>query len=515
MEDIEQELRDKYELWLRSKAQEGNDELEEIEEARKFFAGLPDEEKGVIEEKEHRHDYEIEIFTSKDDYHKVDHISGMSEIIQNKNYFATDAFSGELYVFIDRGKNGGRYIEAAQCLDYAIKSVASFHHKEELWARKNKRREVYDFINSGLKLLEIPDLRHINVMNGLVYLDDKGRFMHYAEEWSPDNITTTKLPVYYDPNAKCPTWEQFIKDIFPEDSQHIAWEIAALLMVPLKNKAASAIILKGEKNTGKSTFQNGIISFLGYENISNLSLDRFGERFQDAQLKGKLANIVGELTNARLGVRAINKIKQLIGNDMLSGEIKNGASFMFKSYARCLFSCNEMPTCDNDAAFFDRFHIIPFTRQFSKDPLKEKWLEETLSSWEELAGLFNKALEHLPKVMKEGIKATPSMKAELLSVIEENDTVTGWFKQSVELGGEVLFADLHKHYTKQEPDDLRHKGQIRFIKDVKKLLPKDVYWEQIAQEDGSRPMGFKGIHLADEAQPIDQTGFMEIEEDFS
>lgn len=510
--DEEQEVKDgSPELY------EFEDEPDNIPEEliQAAFDSLNDDDSdSVVPDVEETVDYALEVEPGEHDFKFNSTISGMAEVLMRDNYFVTSGFSGELYVYIKSGKLGGTYIEASRSIELAIKTQATNWDIKEKWTSSNKRKEVYQWINKGLKTLEEPDLRHINVNNGLVYLAPNGEFMHFSEQWSADYLTTVKLPIDYDPNATCPAWEKFVSEVFPEDCQHIAWEIAALLMIPLKNKAASAIILKGAKNTGKTTFQNGIIAFLGQNNVSSLSIDKFGERFQDGQLMNKLANVVGEMPNIRLTAKAVNVIKQLIGNDMLSGEIKNGASFMFKSYARCLFSCNDMPTCDSDEAFFDRFNIIPFSRrQFSKDPLKEQEINAMLSSPEELSGLFNKALEVLPKVIREGIKPTASMKQELERVVEENDPLISWVKEYVEFGAgfQVVFSVLHEHYKNTEPNDYRRKSNKSFGRDLKKLFPSDVVKKQMYMDDGARPYGFNGVRLKEVGEPLDQTGFIEFD----
>ena len=336
--------------------------LELEEDNSPTIYAIPDEERK-------RPPYELNIsFQGGDDYlrrEKEKITKGeMAAIIERENYFATDAFSKELYVYISHGPYAGTYIEARQSIDWAIKQIAIKYEKdrEGHWASRRNMDEVYNWINKGLRILESPEIRHINVMNGLIYLTPKGEFIDFSTEWSPEYLTTLKLPIYYIPEAKCSRWEKFVSGIFPSDSQHIAWEIAALLMVPLKNKAASGIILKGEKNTGKTTFQNGILALLGEQNTCNLSIEQFGERFQNSQLKDKLANVVGDLKSGKLSQKAVATIKQLIGNDRIAGESKFGASYSFRPYARNLFSCNDMPTCDSDDAFFDRFLIIPFKR---------------------------------------------------------------------------------------------------------------------------------------------------------
>lgn len=451
---------------------------------------------------EYRPPYELDLvfmpeenyfFSPKETINKAD----MAKIVMRENHFATDAASRELYVFINHGPQAGIYIEAKQSVEWAIKQIAIKYgkEKENSWASQNKMADVYNWINKGLRTIENPEINHLNVANGLIYLTPEGEIFNFADSWSPEYLTTTKLPVCYDPKAKCPRWEKLVKDIFPEDSQYIAWEIAALLMVPLKNKAAGAILLKGEKNTGKTTFQNGILAFIGEKNYCSLAPHDFGERFMNSKLKGVLVNVVGDLTNSKLSAKAVGTIKQLIGNDLISGETKYGATYSFKPYARNLFSCNDMPTCDSDDAFFDRFLIIPFHNVFSKDPTKEKSLNEALSSPEELSGLLNKALEVLPKVVREGIKPTHSMKEEHDRVIEENDPLLS-LKDHLELG--YGFAtpcrELHDFYCHLEPNDRLRKSNISFGRAFKKLFP-DLERKQVTGKDGTRFTCYIGIRL--------------------
>lgn len=482
-----------------------NDIMDSLEEMVQREESKQEPEPLPQEEEEYRPPYELDIVHELNDKSLLatNPRDGMAAIIARDNYFLTDGFSGELFCYINQGQNAGIYIEATNSIDWAVKQIAIKHDKGNWFSQRGKSREVYDWINRGLRILENPDIRHINVANGLVYLSPKGEFMHHSVEWTPTYMTTIKLPVSYDPEARCPIWELFIADIFPKDSQHIAWELAALLMIPLKNKAASAIILKGEKNTGKTTFQNALMAFLGDSNVSSLGLHQFGERFQDVVLKGKLANVVGELPQNRLSAKAMNVIKQLIGNDWLSGELKHGKTFKFKSYARCLFSCNDMPTCDNDPAFFDRFNIIPFGRTFDKNPIKEAWLNGALSDPQELSGLLNKALEALPNVVANGIKATPSMKRQHEEVVEENDPLNN-LKEYIELGPyTVSCTELHNYYMKLEGGDYARRSNSSFGRALRKVFPSLIRKQLMI--NGVRTMSYMGLRIIDKP---DDVGFI-------
>jgi putative DNA primase/helicase len=70
------------------------------------------------------------------------------------------------------------------------------------------------------------------------------------------------LPVSYDPKATCPNIDQFVAEVFPDDSTHLAYEIAGWLLTPLTS-LQKAILLKGQGGNGKSVFIKILTRLLG------------------------------------------------------------------------------------------------------------------------------------------------------------------------------------------------------------------------------------------------------------
>src|SRR5205823_2729151 len=113
----------------------------------------------------------------------------------------------------------------------------------------------------------------------------------------PAFLSAVQIPVDYDPEAKCPAWEQFCSEVFPTDAADagVPFEILAYAMFPGGGRQ-HAVLCIGEGANGKSVFLSAASTFLGKRNIANLTLHRIeGDRFSASRLVGKLANICSDL----------------------------------------------------------------------------------------------------------------------------------------------------------------------------------------------------------------------------
>jgi len=118
-------------------------------------------------------------------------------------------------------------------------------------------------------------------------------------------------------------------------------EIFGYLLIPV-NKAQKSFVFVGAPNTGKSTLLSVAQEILlGSENVSKIPWQSLGDRFNKAELFGKLANIFADLPSKNIDDNGM--FKALTGEDYITGERKNKDPFSFRPYARLLFSCNEIP----------------------------------------------------------------------------------------------------------------------------------------------------------------------------
>lgn len=341
----------------------------------------------------------------------------LADAILEDDHFAQDA-GGKLYIYGSGAYRGGGEAHIRR----KVKSLHEGWGSADQWS-SHKANEVVEYIRvDAPELWNQPPANFINVQNGLLNVDTGQLQPH-----SPGFLSTTQLPVIYDPTATCPAWEAFIQATLPEDAQGIIWEIAGDLAVPDRS-IQKAHLFVGEGANGKSTQLTALINFLGKANIASLSLHKLEEdRFAAARLVGKLANICPDLPSAHLA--GTSTFKALTGGDVITGERKYSDSFDFTPYCRLVFSANHMPASrDGSWAFFRRWLVIPFTRTFEGEAATPRAiLDARLAQPSELSGVLNKALIALRQLRQRGeFTETGSMKRAWEEFRQTTDPLSVW-----------------------------------------------------------------------------------------
>src|SRR5262249_38580390 len=231
-----------------------------------------------------------------------------------------------------------------------------------------------------------------------------------------------------DPLARCPAWDKFISEVFPGDSEAIAWEIPAWLMTP-DTSIQKAILLMGDGANGKSTYLRAVLAFIGNHNSAAVSLHRLeNDRFSAARLIGRLANICPDLPSTDLTSTSV--FKTITRGDPLMAEYKFKDSFEFVPYARLVFSATHLPKSqDASPAFFRRWHVVPFERTFADgDPetIPSDKLDAILSDPAELSGVLNKTLEALATIRARGLSDSDSTNRATDEFRQATDPLAVW-----------------------------------------------------------------------------------------
>jgi len=169
----------------------------------------------------------------------------------------------------------------------------------------------------------------------------------------------------------------------------------------------------GDKNNGKSTVLNILIELLGTRNVSNVTLQDLGKRFQKRWIVNKLANIVADIPSSKITETA--DFKGLTGQDMMMYEVKGGGAYNFRNYAKLIYSANDLPSVEKPTdAFFTRWVLVEFPYTFistekyvqkeengqdvSKYKIKDPDALDTFWERQSKSGLFNWALEGLQRL---------------------------------------------------------------------------------------------------------------------
>jgi putative DNA primase/helicase len=344
--------------------------------------------------------------------------------IQTQDYFAQD-LGERLYRY-----HHGVYVpDGVAHVKRQVKHILSDWRMTDEWSR-GVADETAEYLRvDAPRLWDEPPSHVLNLQNGLFDLPTRT-----IKDHSPQHLSTYQLPVSYEASATCPSIETFISQVFPADSLHMAWEIAATLIRPTRNWQR-AVLLYGTGGNGKGVFLRVLVSLLGRANIASLSLQKLEvDRFAVARLLGKIANICPDLPSTHLEETAV--FKALTGGDEVTGEYKYKDSFDCRPYARLVFSANHYPRSSDDSeGFFDRWHVIPFERSFrgTSDEIPMDTLVASLTTDQELSGLLNKALEFSIQVEQRGLSSSESTRKAFEEFRKATDALAVWLEQKTQV----------------------------------------------------------------------------------
>jgi putative DNA primase/helicase len=300
-----------------------------------------------------------------------------------------------------------------------------------------------------------------------------GEVMHYK----PELFMTSKLPINFNPEAKCPLIEQAFGQLLPQDKVIDLYELAAYCMFrgyPYQKM----FFLYGRGANGKGVFTRVLEALLGKHNISTVSMKNFqNNRFSGAELHNRYANICSELDYSEL--RQTDLIKQLTGGDSIQAEKKFQHPFKFINHAKLIFVTNELPrTIDKTEAFYRRIHVIEFPFVFDGEKA-DRFLLEKICVRCELEGLAAKCLGILKEMYGRGMVftndgTTESTRKQYEGLTNQLETfIAEYYRQ--DLDGYVAKQDFKTHFE----DWLQSNGHRIWTEKRLSLAMKDLEYESI------------------------------------
>jgi putative DNA primase/helicase len=243
------------------------------------------------------------------------------------------------------------------------------------------------------------DTRAINCLNGELCFREG---VWHLEPHDKQSYRTTQIPIFYDPKATAPRFEQFLDEVFEGDEDA---EVKKVLVCELLGYSLLAscefekfVILLGNGANGKSVLLHVIEQLVGTSHVSAVQPSQFDNRFQRAHLFGKLVNIVTEIAEGAEIADAT--LKAIVSGERTTAEQKHKNPFDFHPFCTCWFGTNHMPHCrDFSDAIFRRAVILSFNRKF-EGVNRDVNLRQKLNM--EMAGILNLALEGISGVFNIG-----------------------------------------------------------------------------------------------------------------
>lgn len=358
----------------------------------------------------------------------------------------------------------------------------------------NSIQKSYDDLNNYPK-------HWINFRNGFFDVKEWKMIPH-----NPEHLSINQMPHEFDPDAnpQGDVTQKFIEYTIPDEAdRQMMWEFYGYCMTT-DSSFQKFLIFKGQGGTGKSKLIHIVEEMVGYENRSNISMQQLNERFYPAMLLGKTLNACADIPSRAM--EAVDGIKKATGEDSLFAERKGKDGFSFNSYAKLIFSANEIPINieEKSEALYRRMMIIKVERKPETINLN---LQNELDA--EIDYSIMTACMALRELYKRGKFAeSANSNSSVKELHMEADSVTAFlFERTKDMKGKsikssVLFEEYKKYCEELEIS----KGRLS-LKGFHRSMKHKGY-EKVRRSDGEY---YLNIVISDNSLPEDENGFISVE----
>jgi putative DNA primase/helicase len=273
--------------------------------------------------------------------------------------------------------------------------------------------------------------------------------------------------VEYDPNADCPLWKQFVREIMDYKTDIIKFiQAAAGWALSGDISEQTMFILYGTGANGKSTFLNTIMYLLG-DYATATPTETFMKKSGD-QYTNDIARLRGTrfvtTTEAEQGRRLSEPlIKKITGNDQMTARFLYGEFFNFTPAFKIFMATNHKPLIKGtDHGIWRRIKLIPFTARIPEEK-QDKHLELKLR--EEASGILNWLLEGAAIWKREGLQAPKTVLNTTDEYRGKMDVIGNFLKEhcSQEKGLSIRIRELYKVYADWCGENNEHAVSKRFL----------------------------------------------------
>lgn len=270
----------------------------------------------------------------------------------------------------------------------------------------------------------------LNVKNGTLDLSTGDLLPH-----SRDRMLTKLAPVVYNPEATCPTWDAFLKDIFQGDDDLISFVQRAVgYSLTGSAREQAFFFLYGVGSNGKSTFLTTVRSIIG-DYAAQADPGTFMAQGRNDGPRNDLARLVGKrfVTSIETdeGKRFSESLmKQLTGGEAITCRFLHQEFFEYVPTYKIWVAGNHMPDVrGQDHGFWRRVRLVPFTVTIP-DERQDRTLPAKLA--EELSGVLNWALEGMRLWREHGLGTSRAVSSATSEYRAESDTVGMFLADAVE-----------------------------------------------------------------------------------
>ena len=284
------------------------------------------------------------------------------------------------------------------------------------------------------------------VANGVVNL--KGQ-IEFRKVQATDNFLKV-APIEYDLEAKCPLWLDFLELVQP--NRVMRRYLQKLVGLTLVGSAAPEIIifLYGVAGSGKSTFTNAVMRFLGRDLAVKiptsvlLMRDREGSPNELLPLLGARMAVASEVPEGRKFNEA--RLKDLASKDPLTTRPLYAEAIQFEpSHTLWIYGNHLARVSGADTGIERRMHLLPFDQRIPAGRV-DRFFDKKLEA--ELPGILNWALEGCNAWQRHGLKKPKRVKKATSGYLSEMDLFRQFITQRIveRRGEEVRASHVYSAY---------------------------------------------------------------------
>ncbi|MBK8750807.1 MAG: hypothetical protein IPL99_03725 [Candidatus Competibacteraceae bacterium] len=335
--------------------------------------------------------------------------------------------------------------QTAELIKWAAQSENAHNIASGLQLSKYALLRDYDALNSDPMLF--------NVVNGTLDLRTGKLRPH-----DPEDLITFVAPVVFDPVATCPTWQQFLLQVFADDQEMVAFIQRAIgwsLTGIVKERALFFLYGENGKN-GKSTLVETIMKLVGicgessYGYSRKVTADTFMKSKNHDDNQRKAATLAGPrfvCTSEVAEEHRLNEqlVKDITGGDTIEARKLYQEAFTFKPQFKTWMYGNHKPMITGtDDAIWSRVRMVPFEVSFAgREDLE---LPGKLEA--ELSGILNWAIRGCLDWQQHGLQPPAKVQAATQAYRDEMDVFGPFIAECcvIHRNAEVWSSELSAAY---------------------------------------------------------------------
>jgi putative DNA primase/helicase len=273
----------------------------------------------------------------------------------------------------------------------------------------------------------------------------------------PADLITHLAPVIYNPKATCPTWEKFLKEVFADDMELVAFLQRAIgwCLTGVVRDRALFFLYGAHGHNGKTTLVEILRDLLG-----TVGEESFGyARKVDVQTFMRSKNYEDNLRKAAQlpGARFVYSsetdeehrlneilIKDMTGGDTIEARRLYREAFTFQPTFKPWMYGNHKPEIrGTDDALWSRVKLVPFEVSFA-DRID---LDLPAKLRRELSGILNWAIAGCKAWQRDGLQTPEKVKAATATYRKEQDTIGQFILERCQTGEDYMQCKASRLYT--------------------------------------------------------------------